>query len=54
MHVRPNRSESFRERVTEAGAGKTCMGVAALVDTNVLVYPFDPRLPFPYLHPSRS
>src|SRR4051794_24586272 len=30
---------------TEAGLGKSCISVAALVDTNVLVYRFDGRFP---------
>src|SRR4051794_4333082 len=30
---------------TEAGPGKSCISVAALVDTNVLVYRFDGRFP---------
>lgn len=43
--VRPKRKASLHASATEAGGGKTCTTVAALVDTNVLVYRFDPRFP---------
>jgi predicted nucleic acid-binding protein len=35
----------LRNRAIEAGKGRTFTGVAALVDTNVLVYRFDNRFP---------
>lgn len=42
---RERRGGYFLRQPTAAGAEKSCTDVAALADTNVLVYRFDPRFP---------
>jgi hypothetical protein len=48
---RPNATASVHRRVQQGalavvdGAERICTGVAALIDTNVLVYRFDARFP---------